>query len=175
MQNVQYLDSLVKFHVTTSVSRKIILADIANLAEIACIADIAKLAKLAEPSRLRIADKVSRAEPSRFSNGHLYKWVYALDSLDLINWSVQWCSHMSKVTIIANTLTVPLCNQASRSSTRCSGPPGRLCPALWSHTSFWGPQDPPWNLQNKYAQKLHTIEGVPGMRHSMKFVSTLLW
>ena len=40
----------------TSVSRKIILADIANLAEIACIADIAKLAKLAEPSRLRIAD-----------------------------------------------------------------------------------------------------------------------
>ena len=57
---------------TTSVSRKIILADIANLAEIAFIADIAKLANLAEPSRLRIADKVSRAEPSRFSNGHLY-------------------------------------------------------------------------------------------------------
>ena len=57
---------------TISVSRKIILADIANLAEIACIADIAKLAILAEPSRLRIADKVSRAEPSRFSNGHLY-------------------------------------------------------------------------------------------------------
>ena len=28
-------------HVITSVSRKIILADIANLAEIACIADIA--------------------------------------------------------------------------------------------------------------------------------------
>ena len=53
----------------TSVSRKIILADIANLAEIACIADIAKLAK---PSRLRIADKVSRAEPSQFSNGHFY-------------------------------------------------------------------------------------------------------
>ena len=67
-KNVQDFDSLVKFHVITSVSRKIILADIANLAEIACIADIAKLA---EPSRLRIADKVSRAEPSRFSNGHL--------------------------------------------------------------------------------------------------------
>ena len=56
----------------TPVQRKIILADIANLAEIAFIADIAKLANLAEPSRLRIADKVSRAEPSRFSNGHLY-------------------------------------------------------------------------------------------------------
>ena len=70
-KNVQDFDSLVKFHVTTSVSRKIILADIANLAEIACIADIAKLAILAEPSRLRIADKVSRAEPSRFSKGHL--------------------------------------------------------------------------------------------------------
>ena len=67
-KNVQDFDSLVKFHVITSVSRKIILADIANLAEIACIADIAKLA---EPSRLRIADKVSWAEPSRFSNGHL--------------------------------------------------------------------------------------------------------
>ena len=67
-KNVQDFDSRVKFHVITSVSRKIILADIANLAEIACIADIAKLA---EPSRLRIADKVSRAEPSRFSNGHL--------------------------------------------------------------------------------------------------------
>ena len=67
-KNVQDFDSLLKFHVITSVSRKIILADIANLAEIACIADIAKLA---EPSRLRIADKVSRAEPSRFSNGHL--------------------------------------------------------------------------------------------------------
>ena len=67
-KNVQDFDSLVKFHVITSVSRKIILADIANLAEIACIADIAKLADM---SRLRIADKVSRAEPSRFSNGHL--------------------------------------------------------------------------------------------------------
>ena len=75
----------------TSVSRKIILADIANLAEIACIADIAKLAKLAKPSRLRIADKVSRAEPSRFSNGHLYlercNWKCleaAMSSVDLI-------------------------------------------------------------------------------------------
>ena len=48
----------------TPVQRKIILADIANLAEIAFIADIAKLANLAELSRLRIADKVSRAEPS---------------------------------------------------------------------------------------------------------------
>ena len=71
-KNVQDFDSLVKFHVITSVSRKIILADIANLAEIAFIADIAKLANLAKPSRLRIADKVSQAEPSRFSNGHLY-------------------------------------------------------------------------------------------------------
>ena len=70
-KNVQDFDSLVKFHVITPVQRKIILADIANLAEIAFIADIAKLANLAEPSRLRIADKVSRAEPSRFSNGHL--------------------------------------------------------------------------------------------------------
>ena len=50
---------------------KFFLLDLANLAEIAFIADIAKLANLAEPSRLRIADKVSRAEPSRFSNGHL--------------------------------------------------------------------------------------------------------
>ena len=65
----------------TSVSRKIILADIANLAEIACIADIAKLAILAEPSRLRIADKVSRAEPSRFSNGHLYL-IGCIDFID---------------------------------------------------------------------------------------------
>ena len=71
-KNIQDFDSLVKFHVITPVQRKIILADIANLAEIAFIADIAKLANLAEPSRLRIADKVSRAEPSRFSNGHLY-------------------------------------------------------------------------------------------------------
>ena len=70
-KNVQDFDNIVKVHVTTSVSRKIILADIANRAEIAFIADIAKLANLAEPSRLRIADKVSRAEPSRFSNGHL--------------------------------------------------------------------------------------------------------
>ena len=70
-KSVQNFDSRVKSHVIISVSRKIILADIANLAEIACIADIAKLAKLAEPSRLRIADKVSQAEPSRFSNGHL--------------------------------------------------------------------------------------------------------
>ena len=70
-QNVQDFDSLVKFHVISSVSRKIILADIANLAEIACIADKAKLAKLAEPSRLKIADKFSRAEPNPFSNGHL--------------------------------------------------------------------------------------------------------
>ena len=70
-KNIQDFDSLVKFHVITPVQRKIILADIANLAEIAFIADIAKLANLAEPSRLRIADKVSRAKPSRFSNGHL--------------------------------------------------------------------------------------------------------
>ena len=67
-KKVQDFDSLVKFHDITLVQRKIILADIANLAEIACIADIAKLA---EPSRLSIAYKVSRAEPSRFSNGHL--------------------------------------------------------------------------------------------------------
>ena len=70
-KNVQDFDSLVKFHVITPVQRKIILADIANLAEIACIADIADIAKLAEPSRLRIADKVGQAKPSRFSNGHL--------------------------------------------------------------------------------------------------------
>ena len=72
---------------TTSVSRKINLADIANLAEIACIADIAKLAKLAEPSRLRIADKVSRAEPSRFSNGHLYLMVGGQPSVVLFRFS----------------------------------------------------------------------------------------
>ena len=71
-KNVKDFDSLVKFHVITPVKRKIILADIANLAEIAFLADIVKLANLVELSRLRIADKVSRAEPSRFSNGHLY-------------------------------------------------------------------------------------------------------